>query len=226
MNCQEMEASIPEWARDSAPVPDAALAHVRQCERCAERLDEERRLTEGLAAFADACSDERVPAEVEQKLRAAFRLRAVPAAAAPVRGVRRGVVIGAMGSVAAAIAWVTLSVPPVEPLPPRPAAIASVAVDRSVQPVAQTVRAASPRRGVWRRRPVAPPVELQTDFLPVAQGDDWTPLDGANLMRVELPKSALGAFGLPVEPGLEPERVRADVVLSDDGLLRAIRFVR
>jgi hypothetical protein len=33
-------------------------------------------------------------------------------------------------------------------------------------------------------------------------------------------------FGIPVDPGRGPERVQADVVLSDDGLLRAIRFVR
>jgi hypothetical protein len=69
-------------------------------------------------------------------------------------------------------------------------------------------------------------MELKTDFFAVAQGDDWTPVDGARMMRVELPKSALGVFGLPAEQGLGPERVRADVVLSDDGLLRAIRFVR
>ena len=62
--------------------------------------------------------------------------------------------------------------------------------------------------------------------MPVAQGDEWTPLDGGRLVRVRLPRSAMGVFGLPVDPGRDPERVQADVVLSDDGLLRAIRFVR
>jgi len=79
-----------------------------------------------------------------------------------------------------------------------------------------------------RKRKPAPPtvVEVGTDFLPVAQGDEWTPLDGARLMRVELPKSTLGVFGFPVNEGREVERVKADVMLSDDGLLRAIRFVQ
>jgi len=223
MNCQELEASIPDWARDSAQeveVPDAALAHVRQCERCAERLDEERRLTGRLAAFAEACRDERAPARVEQKLRAAFRMRAAPAAVAPDRRARRWVAIAAMGSVAAGIAWFKLSLPAVQPLPARPL------VAWSVQPVAPSARENSPSRKVARRRPSRPQMELKTDFFAVAQGDDWTPVDGARMMRVELPTSALGVFGLPAEQGLGPERVRADVVLSDDGLLRAIRFVR
>jgi len=68
--------------------------------------------------------------------------------------------------------------------------------------------------------------EVSTEFLPVAQGDGWTPLDGGRLVRVGLPRSAMGAFGLPVDQGRAPERVQADVMLSDDGLLRAIRFVK
>ena len=68
--------------------------------------------------------------------------------------------------------------------------------------------------------------EVGAEFMPVAQGDEWTPLDGGRLVRVRLPRSAMGVFGLPVDPGRGPERVQADVVLSDDGLLRAIRFVR
>ena len=222
MNCQELEASIPDWARGSAPeLSDAALAHVRQCERCAERLDEERRLTGRLAAFAEACRDEQAPPGLEQKVLAAFRLCAVPAPAAPIRWPGRWAAIVAAGSVAAGVAWFKLSLPPVEPLPPKP-----VIEQTTVQPVAQPTRASSPRRKVVRRRSVPPPAELETDFFPVAQGDDWTPVDGARMMRVELPKSALSVFGLPVEQGLGPEQVRADVVLSDDGLLRAIRFVR
>ncbi len=221
MNCQELETSIPDWARDSA-IPDTALAHFRQCGRCAERLDEERLLTGRLAAFAEACRDDQAPARVEQKLRAAFRVRPVSAVVTPVRRRRRWVAIVAMGSVAAGVAWVKLLLPPVEPLPHRPAVIASVPLPQ----VANSTRAANVRRKVKLRRPAPPPVELETDFFPVAQGDDWTPVDGGRIMRVELPKSALSVFGLPAEQEAGPERVRADVVLSDDGLLRAIRFVR
>ena len=75
-----------------------------------------------------------------------------------------------------------------------------------------------------RRRPVE--AEIATEFLPVAVDDGWTPLDGGRLVRVKLPRSALGVFGLPVDVERGPERVQADVMLSNDGVLRAIRFVR
>jgi len=45
-------------------------------------------------------------------------------------------------------------------------------------------------------------------------------------VRVELPGSALGEVGLPFDPETAPESVKADVVLGQDGLARAIRFVR
>ena len=86
-----------------------------------------------------------------------------------------------------------------------------------------------PRRAVRHvarevRRPAGPPAEL--DFLPVPQGDGWTPLDGGRMVRVGLPRTALRAFGLPINEERASEQVQADVMLSNDGLLRAIRFVK
>jgi hypothetical protein len=46
------------------------------------------------------------------------------------------------------------------------------------------------------------------------------------MVRVELPGSALGEVGLPVDPETAKTPVKADVLLGDDGLARAIRFVR
>ena len=45
-------------------------------------------------------------------------------------------------------------------------------------------------------------------------------------MRVELPRSALMSFGLPMNMERAGERIKADVVVGEDGLARAIRFVR
>jgi hypothetical protein len=237
MNCQELEGLIPDLAREPAPeIPAPALAHLKQCARCGERLDEERRLTCRLTAFAAASRiEDQAPERVEETLRAVFRRRSAPAPAAPARSWRGWAAVAAMGSVAAGIWLVKLPSKSAQPSPPRPAVTANrivePAVPPPVQPLAPRVQASHrPRRRAPRQPPPQPQPELRTEFFPVAQGDDWTPVDGAELMRVELPKSALGAFGLPVEPwmgsGPGSERVRADVVLSDDGLLRAIRFVR
>jgi hypothetical protein len=51
-------------------------------------------------------------------------------------------------------------------------------------------------------------------------------MDGGQVMRVELPRSALISFGLPMDMERATERVKADVVVGNDGLARAIRFVR
>ena len=50
--------------------------------------------------------------------------------------------------------------------------------------------------------------------------------DGGHLVRVELPRSALVSFGLPVNFERAGGRVKADVLLGDDGIAHAIRFVR
>jgi hypothetical protein len=67
--------------------------------------------------------------------------------------------------------------------------------------------------------------EVATEFIPLMQGAHYAQAEGGHLVRVELPRSALASFGLPVntESG---GRVKADVWLGDDGLARAIRFVR
>ena len=46
------------------------------------------------------------------------------------------------------------------------------------------------------------------------------------LGRVELPRSSLASFGLPVNLERAGERIKADVVVGNDGMARAIRFVR
>ena len=46
------------------------------------------------------------------------------------------------------------------------------------------------------------------------------------MMRVDLPRSAMATFGLPVNMDRANERVKADVLVGVDGLPHAIRFVR
>ncbi len=209
MNCQEIETSIIDLARNGAleaEERDRALAHLIQCRRCRDRVAEEKRLTEGLLAWNASLLEEQAPPALEETLRAAFRRKADPAPR------RRWLKFAAAGSIAAAVLGFKL----LSSAPPRPKAVEVVA---------------SPARPAKRKRramslPPTPAAEVGTQFMPVAQGDEWTPLDGGRLVRVKLPPSAMSVFGIPVDPGRGPERVQADVVLSDDGLLRAIRFVR
>lgn len=68
--------------------------------------------------------------------------------------------------------------------------------------------------------------EIMTDFMPLTYGAAMSPNEGGQLVRVELPRSALVSMGLPMNAELSNERVKADILLGYDGMARAIRFVR
>ncbi|HYY57036.1 MAG TPA: hypothetical protein VE842_06855 [Pyrinomonadaceae bacterium] len=68
--------------------------------------------------------------------------------------------------------------------------------------------------------------DIATDFIPLTYGGGMNGLDSGRVVRVELPRSALARFGLPVNAERAGEPVKADVLLGEDGLARAIRFVR
>jgi hypothetical protein len=84
------------------------------------------------------------------------------------------------------------------------------------------------RNRVLRRRPAsnAGEEEVVTRFFPLREGEDLTDLESGQLVRVELPGSALSEAGFPFNPETAQTSVIADVVLGQDGLARAIRFVR
>ena len=69
-------------------------------------------------------------------------------------------------------------------------------------------------------------IEVATDFFPIGYSSAPNLGDGGQLVRVELPRSAMLSMGLPVNMDRYGERVKADVFVGDDGLARAIRFVQ
>ena len=68
--------------------------------------------------------------------------------------------------------------------------------------------------------------EITTDFLPLTHRGSLAELEGGQVLRIELPRSSLASFGLPVNLERAGERIKADVVVGNDGMARAIRFVR
>ncbi len=68
--------------------------------------------------------------------------------------------------------------------------------------------------------------EVTTEFLPLSYVSPASLQEGGQLVRVELPRSTMVRFGLPVNMERYSERVKADVLVSADGLARAIRFVQ
>jgi hypothetical protein len=68
--------------------------------------------------------------------------------------------------------------------------------------------------------------EVATDFLPLTFLADNAAQESGHVVRVRVSRSALIAFGVPMNVDRVGELIVADVVIGDDGLARAIRFIQ
>ena len=97
-------------------------------------------------------------------------------------------------------------------------------------------RAPRPKRHNWPRLNVplitySMPVyekrdEYATDFVPLSYGGVQKPMECGEVIRMQMPRSALIAFGLPVSVEHADAPVNAELLLGEDGMARAIRFLR
>ena len=255
MNCHRFENIVGELARGGimeAALQAEASLHSGECDTCEFRLRDEESLTAGLRALASEMEAMRAPDQVEQRLRAAFRRReVVPLVARSVRRDHRRYWIAAAAAVllifasVVAVRWRTVYVSPQEVVK-KIDAPATVTIDngRTSSNVKEDEKAFdSPRRRKRNntfRRPRSQslpqpldtlasnrlPTEIATEFMPLGYMNAASLQDGGQIVRVELPRSALANFGFPVNMDRYNEKVKADVVLGVDGLAHAIRFVQ
>jgi hypothetical protein len=74
-------------------------------------------------------------------------------------------------------------------------------------------------------REAAAEQEIASEYLSTGRCSGRECLEGGYVLRVQLPRTALVMFGLPANQTRPEARVTADVVLGEDGGLRAVRFV-
>jgi hypothetical protein len=257
MNCQRFEQVVSELARSQmmeAEVRTEALAHSEECERCAARLRDEETLTHGLHLLAADMDSLSAPAEIELKLREAFRERRVAAPPVVVGASRSRYWLVAVAAVlllamsVAAVWWSSDKATPAvaetpQPKPaeviggpgPRESAPAPAPKEVDYQAANDTPKrqASKPtRRNTGSRRTPEAQVahhvqnEIATDFVPLGDMNALMLQDGGQIIRVKLRRSALVKFGIPVNMDHYNENVKADVLIGVDGLARAIRFVQ
>lgn len=204
-----------------------------------QRFDEEK-LTSSLKLLAEEMATLNAPPELEQKLRAAFREQKRAQNVVRLVWRRRPVYWVAAGI--AAVLLIAISVialrervdPPkpiqahqTEPLPVKEQPIVvEEQTPKQKEVVAQKPRRRTPRRNANNEVANHVTREIATDFMPLGYLNAATLQDGGQIVRVELPRSALVNFGLPVNMDRYHERVKADVLLGVDGLAHAIRFVK
>ncbi len=201
-----------------------------------QRSDEEI-LTSGLQLLAEEMASHDAPPEIEQKLREAFRARAVVVPMPVTRKYTRywAAAIAAMILIAISVIALRSRTGPPKPMNAQQTAPAQIQKEEP-RPVLETpkveeVVAQKPRRRTVRRpanNAIANHVnrEIATDFMPLGYLNPATLEDGGQIIRVELPRSSLVNFGLPVNMNRYHEKVKADVLLGADGLAHAIRFVQ
>src|SRR5215510_4173612 len=225
-----------------------ALRHASECSACARRLIAERTLEAGLQALAESAAEGEAPPRLKLALRAAFDRQAKTApvlisAPARARNLSLRMAAAALVLLAVAVALLSRSAPPnskkedmssrTNPAPTSIPAPLEQAPQRGAQPGNQEQRIETrfPKKTSTRRRDstaddVARDDETVTDYIPLTYLADATAVESGMVLRVELPPSALIAIGFPAPADQTDSRVKADVVVGDDGVARAVRFVR
>jgi len=66
--------------------------------------------------------------------------------------------------------------------------------------------------------------EVMTDFFPLM--NPAPPFERGQMLRVQLPAAAMRTVGLPVREERMADPIQADVLVGEEGMARAIRFVR
>jgi hypothetical protein len=253
MNCQAFEALITDLARDALQDEAKrlrALDHSGSCPRCRARLADEQALTALLKRARADGGD--APAHVETAILSAYRSRRVdPTHAASPQPVRRTLSSAYWGIAAALVVTVigvtalrllrfsapdrngrgsqatedrSRVVPPqtVEPLAPTAVKAGSVSdqMASSAKPAAR--KTSTKRLALQESRPA---VEMGTDFILLTHQSELSSMESGQLVRVLLPRTALASYGLPVNQERVDKPVTAQVLIGQDGVARAIRFL-
>lgn len=249
MNCQLFNTHIPELVRGEmmeTQLKADCLRHAEECADCRLGLADERAMHAALKNLAMADEGRQAPAAIERQLLAAYRMRhETPVAGRQPRQqwlalAAAALILIALG--AALMLW------PDSPRPaetaetaPAPAPRETRASDTQslvVAAPAETPRPLGSRPRVRPARNQSPPLvirdemtlyaddEVMTDYLLLNAGQRLQPMERGQVVRVALPRSVLGSFGLPVNPDRTMVPVKADLLVGEDGMARAIRFVR
>lgn len=226
------EIDVPEGLEASAL--DAALGHAQDCSRCARQLHQARELVVSLQALAWADRNRQAPAYCEVRLLEAFRAergRNRRKDWAPWMAAAAALIVAAGASLlwrhasssarrAPERAAVSVSAPPSSPaqLPP---ALTAPPPSRSAPVSPGRLHAA----GTGKAVAADGPAEELADFIPLPFADQDAPLGSGEVVRIRLSEADLGLLGVPVSEDAGGRSLTADVVIGEDGVARAIRFM-
>jgi hypothetical protein len=179
--------------------------HLEECRACAVRFERQRRLAAGLNLLGRQARGAAAPARVERALVAEFR-----AHGRRDRGRPRPAWWPAIAWVSALAATAVFALVVMRPQEPR--LFHSVSGDAAKLTPVDLVEAPAADGG-------------DEEFIPLPNAEQIAPNEEVNLVRVEVPRSAMIALGFNVPEDRAAEPVEADVMLGPDGVARAVRFL-
>jgi hypothetical protein len=209
MNCQEFWDDLP---RPGHEITQSQSAHLTECATCAAQWTPHRALAAGLHSIAEEWRQTEAPPRVEAGLMASFRAQAGYQVQRSFARSWWTPVVAWASAAAATIALAVVLVRGYQPAPAGPGRVA--APHRTVLPVAEMASAEDDDTSAlgegFVRLPNAPRIESNEDY---------------NVVRVEVPGSAMIAAGISLGEDRAAETVLADVALAADGTPRAVRLV-
>jgi hypothetical protein len=183
----------------------------------------EVRLKEALQRLA-AASQQSLPAEVGAELLGKFRHHH-----ARRRWIRRGGMLALAACIALAAIWSSRSEPQRRSGQESFAKTVTGTEEKPSTPPAPVV-AAEPKSAKTmpvRSRSTRPATtSANRAFLALPAYDPTVPQDELQIVRVQLPASALWKIGAPVPPDISERRMTADFVVGQDGTAYAVRLVQ
>jgi hypothetical protein len=169
-------------------------------------------ITTALRSLAAHDRGREAPPEVEARLLAAFRQKR---ASKTRRRKARTVALATLAIAAGITLFFARSRPQPKQIAPMPVRQQPIAVAAAPVPMPK----AAPKARPIKRQPR----EIVTQFFPLL--DVAPPFERGELLRVTVPASTMRKVGLPVNEDHLTDRIYADVLVGEEGLARAIRFV-
>jgi hypothetical protein len=236
MRCNEFEHHlelVTDGEADDSALHEDVIKHAASCGSCSRRLREEQMLSWSFGEIGAHIGQISPSLEIEPRVMKAFdheRQRARRSDRSWPRYATAAIAatLLMMGTVSFAL-WRR------QPSPARPgrsssldlsAAVASVEIGQTARPFeVKSKRARKLNRNAISHdaSALASPPEIATDFIRI----NGAPIEpGDQIVRVQLPRSAMARFGLPVNMDRSDKPVKADVIMGIDGVAQAIRFVQ
>jgi hypothetical protein len=214
MNCEEFALTGLGTEHDTdltAAQRTAAQEHSAICANCASLAQSWEEAREKLNFLADVTHVDGAPARVEMRLRQEFRTRHSAIKT------RRTAVVAAWALAAAAVLVGAISLNnwrTQQHLAQHDAA--NVAASNSSVNVANNSNSDANDSTLIAGND-------ENEFTPLP-GTIYTGIDDAEIVRVRMPRSSLGALGFPVNEDRAAELIQVDLLVGNDGLPQAVRL--